>query len=101
MATPDRITAIETRLLRLATFIILSGPNEFHEIIDADSLRQAYAKAVERSRCSGVDITDPDLLHDTTWAVEYDPDVARDLGLLDLEERDHRLALWRAEAPWR
>ena len=64
-------------------YIICHGLDAECNLHYAPSLEAAQARAVELSRAKGLD--DDDLI-DTTWAQPWDDWLARDLGLMWLDE---------------
>ena len=82
----------------MARFIIASGWASEVDVFEAKDLPEAKAEAARRSMAEG--LLDDDLA-DCAWAEPYSDDLAHEVGLRVLDERDAALAQWRSQAPWR
>lgn len=77
-------------------WIIASGWDAEPDLVEAPSLEAARQKAVQFSMAKGLsaeDAGDPEV----SWARPFDADVARDLGLMWIDERHDMRA---APSPW-
>ncbi len=66
---------------------------------DVDEIERPTLQARNRAIATGVDLGDID--DSVAWAIPYDEDKARELGLRVIDERDQRVQAWRSQAPWR
>ena len=67
----------------VSRFIIGFGWGAKPDVIEAESLEAAETEAAKRTVAEGVSISD---LEDFAWAAPYSDDLARDVGLLHIED---------------
>lgn len=82
----------------MAKYIIGFGEQPDVDVIEADTLDAALQVARDRSTAVGVDA---EAMDDCSWSKAYDTDLAQELGLLVIDERDAGRLAWKSQAPWR